>query len=76
MALTPAETAQLAAFRAAYAKIIAGGQVAEITSNGRTVKYARGDIGRLESEIANLEAKALQLDGAPLRRRGALSIRL
>ncbi len=76
MALTPAETAQLAAFRAAYAKIIAGGQVAEINSNGRTVKYAKGDIGRLETEIANLEAKALRLDGAPLRRRGALSIRL
>jgi len=71
MALTPAETAQLAAFRAAYAKIIAGGQVAEITSNGRTVKYAKGDIGRLETEIANL-----QLNGSPLRRRGALSIRL
>lgn len=76
MALTADEQAQLAAYRAAYAKLIAGGQVAEITSNGRTVKFTRGDIGRLETAIANLEAKAEAPPGVRLRRRGALSIRL
>ncbi|MFN7110314.1 MAG: gpW family head-tail joining protein [Brevundimonas sp.] len=76
MALTAAEQTQLDAYRAAYAKLISGGQVAEITSNGRTVKYTKGDIGRLEIAIANLEAKALLSAGCQPRRRGALSIRL
>lgn len=76
MALSPAEQTQLTAFRDAYAKLIAGGQVAEITSNGRTVKYNKGDIGRLESAIAQLEDKAARVDSAPVRRRGALHIHL
>lgn len=76
MALTADEQTQLTAYRAAYAKLITGGQVAEVTSNGRTVKYTKGDIGRLETTIANLEAKALLPGDQVVRRRGALSVRL
>lgn len=76
MALTAEETTQLAQFRAAYATLISGGQVAEITSNGRTVKYTKGDLGRLETAIANLETQALLPAGCTPRRRGTLSIRL
>lgn len=76
MALTPTDQAQLASYREAYGKLISGGQVAEISSRGRTVKYTKGDIGRLETAIADLETRAAAPSGAPLRRRGALSIRL
>lgn len=76
MALTIEEQTQLTQYRAAYAKLISGGQVAEITSNGRTVKYTKGDIGRLETAISNLEAKAALPAGVMPRRRGALSVRL
>jgi hypothetical protein len=76
MALTPQQQTLLNDYRAAYGRLSTGGQVTEVTSNGRTVKYAKGDIARLERDIAELEALAARPSDLPIRRRGALSIRL
>lgn len=66
MALSDADQALLTQYRAAYADLISGKMVAEVTGNGRTVKYSQADKGRLESEIARLEAAAVS--ARPVRR--------
>lgn len=71
MALTPELQALLAKYRAAYAALIAGELVTEISTNGRSVKYGPADLPRLEREIARLEA----LD-AGRRPRGAIRFTL
>lgn len=71
MALTPDQQVLLAKYRAAYASLISGDRVAEVTSNGRTIKYGPPDIARLEREIARLEVLA-----AGIRGRGALNFTL
>lgn len=73
MALSPEDQALLAQYRAALAQLVTpGGVVAEVTSNGRTVKYAKTDLGALEREIARLEAAA----NPSRRRRGAIGFSL
>lgn len=58
MSLSPADQALLAQYRAAYAALISGERIAEVTSNGRTIKYGQPDIARLEREIARLNVLA------------------
>lgn len=72
MALTPADAALLIQYRNALTTLLTpGGTVAEVTSNGRTVKYHKTDIGALEREISRLE-----IAQSGRRRRGAVSFRL
>ena len=57
MALSIEDQALLAQYKAALSTLLMpGGAVAEVTSNGRTVKYAKTDIAALERQIARLEA--------------------
>lgn len=56
MARTAEEDAQLAALREARRKLISGEMVAKVTSGGRTVEYAKGDLADIKGEIAELEA--------------------
>lgn len=71
MALSPADQARLDQYRAAYAALISGDRVAEVTANGRTIKYGQPDIARLEREIARLEVLA-----SGIRGRGAIGFTL
>lgn len=71
MPLSSADQVLLAKYRAAYAALISGEKVAEVTSSGRTVKYTAANLDRLEREIARLEA----LDAGG-RRRGAIGFTL
>lgn len=72
MPLSPAESALLIQYQGALTTLLTpGGTVAEVTSNGRTVKYHKTDIAALERQIARLETAQ---SGA--RRRGAVSFRL
>lgn len=72
MALTPEQSLQLAELRAARIKIGTGQGVAEVTSNGRSVKYSQANLGLLDRLIGDLE----RLEGQPVRRRGAVGFRL
>ena len=74
MALTPEEATLLAKYRSAFAALISGERVSEVTSGGRTVKYGQADLERLEKAIAELEARASA--PSPSRRRGAVGFRL
>lgn len=74
MALTVQEQAQLAQYRAAYADLISGKQIAEVTTNGRSVKFSQANLGKLEAEISRLDAAAANC--APIRRRGAVGFHL
>lgn len=74
MALSLQDLALLAQYRSAYAALISGELVSEVSSGGRTMKYVKADLGRLEAEIARLE----DADNCrtPRRRRGAVGFTL
>jgi len=74
MALSAEDTALLASYRTAYGALISGTLVSEVTSGGRTVKFDKASLPKLEGEIARLEAAAANC--APVRRRGAIGFRL
>lgn len=74
MALSADDQVLLTQYRAAYAALISGTLVARVTAGGRTVEYSGADKGKLESEIARLEAAATSC-GTP-RRRGAVRFSL
>jgi len=70
MALSADDAARLASLKAAYDKLIAGGQVQRVrNASGREVEYGRGDVEALKREIDQLEGLAASTSGA---RRGAL----
>ncbi|WP_312595698.1 gpW family head-tail joining protein [Brevundimonas sp.] len=76
MALSVEEQAMLTKFRAAWADLITGKQVAKVSSAGRNVEYTKADLPKLEQAIADLEAKSLLPAGQTVRRRGALRFSL
>lgn len=73
MALSTEDAARLASLKLARDRLISGGQVAKVTSGGRTVEYSQADMSRLDGEICALEASAAT--SGPVRRRGALGFR-
>jgi len=73
MALSSEDTVRLANLKAARDRLISGGQVAKVTSGGRTVEYGQADMARLDGEIDGLEASATTT--APRRKRGAITFR-
>ncbi len=73
MALSTEDAARLVSLKTARDRLISGGQVAKVSSGGRTVEYGQADMSRLDGEIAGLEAAAIT--NGPVRRRGALTFR-
>ncbi|MBX9707914.1 MAG: gpW family protein [Caulobacteraceae bacterium] len=71
MALTTEDTLRLANLKLARDRLISGGQVAKVTSGGRTVEYSQADMKRLDGEIDALEAAAIET--GPRRKRGAVT---
>ena len=74
MPLSIADQAFLDQCRAARAALLTGQQVTEVTSGGRTIRYAATDLDKLEAMIARLEEQAERL--TPTRRRGAVGFTL
>lgn len=74
MALSIENQLLLTQLRRAYADLISGRLVSEITANGRTKKFQQADKAELRNEIARLEALADQPVGTP--RRGAIRFSL
>jgi hypothetical protein len=72
MALTADEAARLATLRAAYDRVITGGQVVRVEFNGRLTAFGPGNAAALLAEIQKLEVN----EASPTaRRRGAIGFR-
>jgi len=73
MALSTEDAARLASMKAARDRLLKGEAVAEVSSGGRSKKYAQADLAGLEGQIDALEASAVS--GRPVRRRGSITFR-
>ena len=73
MALTSEEELRLAKLQAAYDKLISGQAVAEVQSDGETLKYTAGNFAHLKAAIDALNAKKASSTG---RTRGAIRFRI
>ena len=70
MPLSPEEQSELNQLRSVRTRLISGAQIAEVSANGRSVKYSQAHLPKLEEVIASLERRARG------RRGGAIGFRL
>lgn len=72
MALSATDAARLSSLQAARDKLIAGDKRSRVTYGSTTVEYSQADMGRLDAEIAKLQAAA----DTSCRRGGAIRFRV
>ena len=70
MALTTDEMAELASLKAAQTRLLSGGEIAKVSSGGRSIEYRASNLDKIEQLIGALERKGRT------RRAGAIGFRL